>query len=441
MAVLGPAPGDDFDAPEIPWVGHDDPRAILAPLAARAYRVDALDERLVGVTGTNGKSTVSALVAAVLEAAGEPCGVIGTLGARLGETRFAIGDRTTPEAPDLFRALRRMADAGARAVSMEVSSIALDAGRVDGLAFDVAVFTNLTRDHLDYHGGLDEYFAAKRSLFDRLAPEGVAVVHVGDPRGRELAADLREHGTRLVTFGISEGDVYADDATLDLLGVRARLVTPRGPLVLRSPLLGRYNLENLLAAVAVGEALGIERETIARGIAGASPLPGRLEAVRRAEEPPFPALVDYAHTPGALEAALGSVREIADGRKIAVVFGCGGDRDRGKRRPMGEAAGRLADFVVVTSDNPRSEDPQTILAEAADGVRAAGAEPVREVDRRAAIRRAVERAARGERDGERWLVLVAGKGHETTQTIGDRTIDFDDREELERAIGEEARHG
>jgi len=419
VAVLGPArPPLDLG---VPWIETQDPRALLGPIAARVYGHPDRRLDLVGVTGTNGKSTVVALLASIFEAAGTPAGVIGTLGYRFGEKAFE-GERTTPEASDLFRILAEMADAGARAAVMEVSSHALEMGRVAGASYRAAVFTNLTRDHLDFHLSMEAYFGAKRKLFDQLSDDGRAVVNAGDPWGKRLIEEL----PKVSTYGPG-ADVEWTDVELDLRGVRGTLSTPRGRLPISSRLLGRLNLENVLAAAATAEALGLTHEAITRGIAERGPLRGRMELV--AEEP-IPIVIDFAHTPGALEAALRSLRELTE-RKIAVVFGCGGDRDPGKRAPMGRIAGEIADFVVVTSDNPRGEDPQQILNAVEEGVKASGLREYRIVpDRREAIRRTINVSADG------WLVLVAGKGHEEMQIIGGRELPFSDHEEVAHALEE-----
>jgi UDP-N-acetylmuramoyl-L-alanyl-D-glutamate--2,6-diaminopimelate ligase len=422
--------------PPVPWVVLDDPRAALGPLAARAYGHPDRELVLVGVTGTNGKTTVATLIAAVLEAAGLPAGFLGTIGYRFGGQAFA-GAHTTPEASDLFRTLRRMRQAGAASVAMEVSSHALAMGRVTGAAFDAAVFTNLTRDHLDYHRTLDGYFAAKRRLFAQLKPGGRAAVNVDDPYGERLAAEL---GAETVISwsdggpGAGGARAAADvrprspaDVHLGAGGVRAVLATPRGELAFTSPLRGRYNLANLLAAAAAAEALALPHEAVVRAFSAQSPIPGRMEPVERGQ--PFPVFVDYAHTDAALAAALGAVREMAP--KVAVVFGCGGERDPGKRSLMGRVAGELADLAIVTSDNPRGEDPLAIIAAVEEGLRSSGNRAYRLVpDRREAIRQAVAAAEPG------WAVLVAGKGHEREQIVGGRRLPFSDREEIGRALEE-----
>ncbi len=430
VAVAGPLPAEGPAAgPGVSWWNVPEPRDLLGPVAAEVYGHPDRELVLVGVTGTNGKSTVATLIAAMLDAAGLPAGFLGTLGYRFGERRFP-GGHTTPEASDLFRTLRRMREAGARAVAMEVSSHALDMGRVGGAAFDAAVFTNLSRDHLDYHPDMESYFAAKRRLFDQRKPGGRAVVNVEDPYGRRLAAELPD----ALTFGAG-GAVEAVEVTLDAQGIRGVLRTPRGVTPFTTPLLGRYNLSNLLAAVAVAEALELPHDAIVSALATQQPVPGRLEPVDHGQ--PFPVFVDYAHTDAALEAALRSVREMAGIEKVAVVFGCGGDRDAGKRPLMGRVAGELADFPVITSDNPRSEDPLTILAAVEEGVRASGNRSYRVVpDRREAIRAALSAVTAAAAGGSGWAVLVAGKGHEREQIVGDRRLPFSDFDEIEKALEE-----
>jgi UDP-N-acetylmuramoyl-L-alanyl-D-glutamate--2,6-diaminopimelate ligase len=378
---------------------------------------------MAGVTGTNGKSTVATLLAAIFEAAGHPAGFLGTLGYRFRDKTYA-GGHTTPEASELFRILRRMRDEGAQAVAMEVSSHALGFGRVAGASFDAAVFTNLTRDHLDYHPDMEDYFAAKRKLFGMLKPGRRPAVNLDDPYGRRLADELPD----ALTFG-EGGDVHARDVALDPSGIQGVLVTPRGETPFSTPLLGRYNLSNLLAAAAGAETLGLPREAVVQAFAAQRPVPGRLEPVDRGQ--PFPVYVDYAHTDAALDAALRSVREVVGGGRVAVVFGCGGDRDPGKRPIMGRVAGELADLVIATSDNPRSEDPAAILSAIEGGLKASGNTGYRLVpDRREAIRQAIGAAGPG------WAVLVAGKGHESEQIIGDRKLPFSDIQEIGAALEE-----
>ncbi len=431
VAVLGP--GHPPEPIAVPWVTAEEPRLLLGPLAARLYGHPDRALTMVGVTGTNGKSTVVALVSAILDAAGRPTGRLGTLGNGFGTRAFpeldALG-RTTPEASDLFRVLATMRADGAKAAVMEVSSHALDQGRVAGASFDVAVFTNLTRDHLDYHGDLESYFAVKRRLFDQRKAGARAVVNVDDAFGRRLATSLGD----VLTFGTDDpagADVYVREADLRLDGTRALLGTPRGDLEIETGLLGRFNLANTVAAVATGEALGIDPQAMVEALAGQRPVAGRLEPIDHAQG--FPILIDFAHTPGALEAALASLRELwGSDRRIAIVFGCGGEKDQGKRVPMGQVVGRAADLAIATSDNPRTEDPGAILAAVEEGLRAPGGCTYRiEPDREAAIRAAIEHAR--DESGQ-WAVLIAGKGHEQVQVIGERHIPFSDHECVARAL-------
>lgn len=420
VAVLasGAAPA----AVDIPWIEAADPRQWMGELAGRIHGHPDRALTMVGVTGTNGKSTVVALMASILEAAGRPAGRIGTLGYRFHELEFE-GERTTPEATDLFAALAGMRQAGARAVAMEVSSHALSLGRVQGVGFDVAIFTNLTRDHFDFHDDFEAYYAAKRSLFDQLKPAGRSAVYVGDAWGRRLAAELQSP----ITCG-PEGMVRAEQVTLDAAGTRARIHSPAGEFDLRSPLIGAFNLANLLAAVGGAVALELPVDAIVRGVEGCPRLPGRLEPVDAGQ--PFPVLVDFAHTDAALRAAIRSVRELHPGRLI-LVFGCGGDRDPGKRALMGQVAGEMADLPIVTTDNPRSEDPLAIIAAIEEGLERSGNANYRVVpDRREAILRAISIA---DRDS---AVLIAGKGSEQVQIVNGERLPFSDREEARKVLEE-----
>lgn len=406
------------------------PRALAGPLAARVYGHPERDLILAAVTGTNGKSTTATVLGALLDAAGLPAAVLGTIGYGFRDQVFPA-DRTTPEAPELIGLLRRFHGAGARAATMEASSHALALHRLAGLAFDVAIFTNLTRDHLDFHQDLEDYFQAKRRLFTMLKPGGRAAVHVDDSHGARLAAEMPE----ALTFGTrpdTRAEVRMEGAQLSAEGIRGTLVTPRGRFEIHSTLLGRYNLENLLAAVAGAEALGLPSEAIVRGVAERGPVVGRLEPVKAGQ--PFPVFVDFAHTPAGLESLLRSVREFT-GKRPIVVFGAGGDKDRGKRGPMGRVVGELAALPILTSDNPRGEDPLEILWAVEAGIKESGNTQYRLVpDRREAIRRAV--AVAGPDD----VVVVAGKGHEAFQeTAGVRTP-FSDQKELQKALEERFGH-
>ncbi len=439
VLAFGPPPAATA-APAVPWLEVDDPRRRMGPVAARLHGHPERELLTVGVTGTNGKSTTAQLIGACLNRAGRPAAVIGTLGRSVcrpgagasGTTALsaAASGRTTPESSDLFRMLRRAVDLGARSAAVEVSSHGLDQGRLNGMSFDAAVFTNLTRDHLDYHASMEAYYGAKRRLFSLLRSGGRAVVNVDDEYGRRLAGEVGEAAEvwRYSAAGRSGADVRVVRSELDLQGIRAELETPGGPLPLTSRLLGRFNLENLTAAVAAASALGLPDEAVRAAVAAEKPLDGRLEPVDCDQG--FPVLVDYAHTDDGLRAAIEAIRELCS-RRILVVFGCGGDRDRGKRELMGRAVGEGADFAIVTDDNPRTEDPVRIHRAIVAGMEAAG-DCRREVvpDRREAIGRAVALAAAE----PGWAVLIAGKGHERTQTIGSRKLPFRDRDEARRAL-------
>ena len=419
---------------------------LLVPSARRALALAAAAflghpaERLslCGVTGTKGKTTVTYLVEACAAAAGIPCGVIGTVSWRVpGRTRPA--SHTTPDATEVQALLAEMADAGARVAILEVSSHALDQERVAGLSFRAAGFTNLGRDHLDYHPDVESYFQAKRRLFvERLAPDGVAVVNVADPHGARLAAELAAAGRTSWRFGIPGAEIAPRDVRTGMDGTQAVLDTPRGEIRVRSPLVGAHNLENLMTAAGLALALGIPAADVAAGLSSSQGAPGRLE---RIDGRGVAAFVDYAHTPDSLAAACAALRALSP-RRLVAVFGCGGDRDRGKRPLMGRAAGAAADLVLVTSDNPRTEDPDAILAAIVPGVEEAGLRRISPdearagargftvvEDRRAAIALALEAARPGD------AVLIAGKGHEDYQIVGTERHHLDDREEARRGLG------
>jgi UDP-N-acetylmuramoyl-L-alanyl-D-glutamate--2,6-diaminopimelate ligase len=403
----------------VPEVQVEDVRAAMATAAARFYGDPTAALPVIGVTGTNGKTTTAFLVRALLEAAGRRCGLLGTVTSVIaGEERPTV--RTTPEAIDLQRTFREMLEGGDTACAMEISSHALELRRADGIHVAVAVFTNLTQDHLDFHPTMEDYFQAKRRL---LASPMTAIraVNVDDPYGRRLADELDD----AVTFGIdAEADYRATGVATGFSGTECTFETPDGAFEVHVPLPGRFNVLNALGAWAAVRALGVD----VTALPGVARVPGRFEPV--AEGQPFAVLVDYAHTPDSLENVLRAARELADGRVIAV-FGAGGDRDRGKRPLMGEIGARLADVCLVTSDNPRSEDPEAIIAEILAGT-AGGAHVEHDPDRRASIHRAVGLALPGD------VVVIAGKGHEQGQEFaGGRKEPFDDV-----AVAREAlRHG
>ena len=405
----------------VPELVVADSRKAMALAADAFFGQPTRELRVAGVTGTNGKTTVAHLLFSVLAAAGRRPGLLGTVESRIGGERRAVV-RTTPEAIDLQRTFREMLDAGDRSCAMEASSHAAQLDRLLGVRFAALVFTNLTQDHLDFHGTMEAYFDAKRRLFVEPGPEGrrpPAAVNVGDPWGRRLAAELRELGEAPLTFGlVPDADVRAEDLELSAAGARFRAAG----LAVTTRLRGRFNVENLLGAIAAARLLDLLDEAVLTGVEHVTGVPGRFEPVDEGQ--PFAVLVDYAHTPEALANVLREARSLASGRLICV-FGCGGDRDRGKRPLMGRTVATLADVAVVTSDNPRSEDPLAIIA---DVVKGTGDGAQVEPDRTLAIRRALGLAGEGD------VVVIAGKGHEQGQELSDCTIPFDDREVAREAL-------
>lgn len=433
---LSPPPG-------VAAVKVADSRLAMAEIAASFFGDPTAAAPLVGITGTNGKTTTTYLIEGILAAAGLPAGLLGTISYRFGNTRIEAS-HTTPESTELQCAIRQLADAGAKSFVMEVSSHALEQKRVDGCHFDVGIFSNLTRDHLDYHGSMENYLEAKKRFFSELLkpdatkPHRRATVNMDDPYGaavRECAA------CPVITFGTDRSnDLHGVDIRLAIDGTSGRIRTPKGEFSFSSRLLGRFNLSNILAAASAGIALELPLPAIKEGIEGHLPVPGRLERVENDCE--VTCLVDYAHTGDALENVLSTLKEISAGR-IITVFGCGGDRDSGKRPIMGRIAASMSDFSVVTSDNPRTEDPKKILEQIKAGITPLG---IREYglpelsetfgekgfivceERREAIRLAIRLSAPGD------IVLLAGKGHEDYQIIGKTKHHFDDREEAAEAF-------
>jgi len=412
----------------LPVLVVDAPRQRLGDLSAWVYGQPAQDLLVIGITGTNGKTTTAYLVEAGLRAAGHRTGLVGTVETRVGD-EVLPSVRTTPEAPDLQALFALMRAAGTTAVAMEVSSHALAQGRVDGTTFAVAVFTNLSEDHLDFHGDLERYFAAKAALFrpDRCRQ---AVVNLDDEYGRRIAGHADVPVTTFSAAGDHAADWRADDVVASSTGSRFLLAGPRGMHLPASvQLLGGFNVANALAALAALAAAGVDAATAVEGVAACPGVPGRMEPVDVGQ--PYTAVVDYAHTPTAVEGALATLREVTKGR-LLTVLGCGGDRDAGKRPRMGAIAAARADLVVLTNDNPRSEDPLDILSavrRGAEQVPASGrAEVVVVPDRAAAIALAVGRAGPGD------TVAVLGKGHEQGQQVGDVVTAFDDRDVLRAAI-------
>ena len=426
-------------------------RRALAKISSNFYGNPSSQVKLIGVTGTNGKTTVTCLLESIFKRARHPVGVIGTINYRYGQTLISAPN-TTPESLDLQRILREMVDEGISHVIMEVSSHGLDLDRVYGCQFDGAIFTHLTQDHLDYHRSLDHYFESKRKLFsDYLMkspkPGRFAVVNQDDPRGEAIVEGVH---VPVYRYGLApSGQVFADRMTSTLEGLSIRIQTPQGPLLIHSKLIGGFNLYNIMASVATGVAMTIPLEVLKDGIESLRGIPGRLEKVENQKG--IHILVDYAHTPDALERSISGLTSILEENrqasqreeKIITVFGCGGDRDRTKRPVMGEVAGRLSDLVVLTSDNPRTEDPLLILGEVEKGFKKIGLEAwaseglktwrakkgyLKIPDRREAIRMAVRLARPSD------VVLIAGKGHEDYQIIGTKKFPFDDRIEARKAL-------
>jgi len=442
----------NFAPDGIPWVRVSNGRSAMALMAAEFFGNPTASLPLIGITGTNGKTTTTYLVEAILRAAGIPAAVLGTISYRFGDTTIDAS-HTTPESTGLQAIFRQLADAGARAFVMEVSSHALEQRRVDGCHFDVGIFSNLTRDHLDYHATMESYLEAKLRLFSELLrptqtkPRRFAAINMDDAQGGAVA----EHAAcPVITYGADyPGDVRAVDVELTVNGISGRLVTPKGAIPFASPLLGRFNLSNILAAATAGIALDLDLGAIRSGIERLVTVPGRMERVENRFG--ITLLVDYAHTGDALENVLTTLGELATAR-IITVFGCGGDRDPGKRPIMGKVAAEMSDLAIVTSDNPRSEDPLAILRQIRTGILPLGIREYSQEElaessqrdgstfvekgfvmlenRREAIRLAVRLARPGD------IVLLAGKGHEDYQIIGQARQHFDDREEATGAFAE-----
>lgn len=409
------------------WLQVEDVRRAMALAAAEVQHHPSRELQLVGITGTNGKTTTAYLIASIPEEAGELVAMTGTVEYRLGKERFKA-DRTTPEATDMQRLLRSAVELGCRVAVMECSSQAMDFHRCDELEYAVAVFSNLTRDHLDYHKTMENYWYAKQRLFDgRLGSRPrSSVINIDDPYGAELAATLEKDGLKVIRYAVNaDAQVMARDPEFSLQGMRFSLTTPAGEREFKSPLVGPPHVYNTLAAVASGLALGYDLDVITAALEKCTGAPGRFERV--AHDGDFAVVVDYAHSDDALLNVLRTARQVVKG-KIITVFGCGGDRDRSKRAPMGEAAGSLSDVVILTSDNPRTEDPEQILSDAEVGIQKTG-KPYRKIaDRTEAINEAIGAAQSGD------LVLIAGKGHEDYQLIGRETFHFDDKEVARAAL-------
>ncbi len=425
VAVVGEQPGISHRATGIVVPNS---RAALAQLAATYYGFPSRKLRMLGVTGTNGKSTTTFLIRHLLERANQSTGLIGTVQYEVGERRLPA-TRTTPESLDLQELLSQCVEAGCRNVVMEVASQALSMGRVEEIEFDVGVFTNLTQDHLDFHGSMKNYFDAKATLFDRMrqnrAKEAKAVINIDDPYGQQLIA---RYGRELaiVTYGMgARAEFRASDFNVEMNGTSYRLDTKERSYLVRLPLIGRFNIYNSLAALAAAHAVGLDIRSAVLALAKAPQVPGRLEAVPAKRK--FQVFVDYAHTDDALLNVVKTCRDLNPARVI-LVFGCGGDRDKAKRPLMGAVADQYADYSIITSDNPRKEEPEAIIREIESGFKRKNYEKI--VDRKEAIWRAISMAQ------ARDIVLIAGKGHEKYQEFSDHTVPFDDVELASRALGE-----
>jgi len=415
---------NDFDAPKgVKKIIVKDARSAVPVIAGNFYSKPWKRLKMLGVTGTNGKTTITYLIESIVKAAGEEAGVIGTINYRVRD-KVTPAKNTTPGPLGLASFLADVRSLGVRYAVMEVSSHSLDQGRVDEILFDIGIFANITSDHLDYHKTAAKYFRAKANLFERLKKNGAAVLNSDD---RKVASLKRSIKNTVVTYGIDKkADIKAKDIKLSLTGSSFTVVMPRGCFNIHTKLIGRHNISNILAAIAASYALGIKREACIKGIVSFLAVPGRLEEVNAGQS--FKVLVDYAHTEDALFNILSLLREVAK-RRIITVFGCGGDRDRSKRPLMGKVACKFSHRVVITSDNPRFEEPQAIIDEIEKGVKNYFSNYDIVTDRRQAIEKAIGIARSGD------IVIIAGKGHENYQIIKDRVMPFDDREVARQILG------
>ncbi len=404
-------------------------RRALAGISANLFHHPEKKLHLTGVTGTNGKTTTAFLLEAMLRSARRQCVLVGTIEYHL-PGQVLAAPHTTPESRDLLQIFSDGVTLGATEAVMEVSSHALDQGRVWGLQYDAAIFTNLTQDHLDYHGDMESYFQAKSLLFSGTGapPPRVAVVNITDSYGLRIATLAKQAGSQVLDYALDQGSFYAEDIQLAANGTRFQMVTPVGAVAVQTRLVGAVNVLNLLAAAAAAQTRGLTLVEIQRGIAQLEGVPGRFQSVDCGQ--PFTVVVDYAHTEDALRNLLQLARALAgrNGGRVVTLFGCGGDRDRTKRPRMGKVAGEGSDFVILTSDNPRSENPQTILDEILPGLKSTGVSLVVEADRATAIQQAIASARVND------VIVLAGKGHEKVQILHDRSVPFDDAEVARAAL-------
>jgi UDP-N-acetylmuramoyl-L-alanyl-D-glutamate--2,6-diaminopimelate ligase len=432
---------DDFDSDRCLAIIVSDSRRAMAPIATHFFGSPSAELHLLGITGTNGKTSTTYLIESILRRTGRNVGLIGTVEIRYADLRERSVN-TTPESLDLQRTLRNMCTRGIETVVMEVSSHGLELGRVEGCRFDIAAIGNVTQDHLDFHGTMDSYRDSKALLFSRHQPDGaIAVVNIDDPSAEDFMATARNAGSRLIRVSRDadcDAEIRLQHAEVSLAGTRATVTTPIGDLELDSPLVGDFNIENLLVACGVAGAAGASREIIESGVANCPQVPGRVERIGGDLSGAPSVIVDYAHTPDATLKLLEALRPLSE-RRLITVFGCGGDRDRSKRPLMAQAVAGLSDLVIATSDNPRTEDPERILADVTEGLSAlhrvepgalrdASRSYTTLLDRREAIELAIE-IARPED-----TVILAGKGHEDYQILGRTKVPFDDREEALRAL-------
>ncbi|WZL74734.1 UDP-N-acetylmuramoyl-L-alanyl-D-glutamate--2,6-diaminopimelate ligase [Clostridiaceae bacterium 35-E11] len=412
---------------DIPVIKVDDSRKALAVISSNFYRNPTKDMNIIGVTGTNGKTTTTHLIKNILETNHVPSGLIGTISYQILDKEYKANN-TTPESLELQRLFREMLDDNVDTCVMEVSSHSLDMNRVAGIQYNVGVFTNLTPDHMDYHVNIENYKNAKTKLFYQTSLANI--INIDDPYGKEIAHQIKDLKVSLVTYGVKrDADIYAQNIRISPKGTHFALITPkfRGNVKIATP--GMFSVYNALAASAVCYVLGYDFEQIRKGLESIQGVPGRFESVQDTGD--YTIIVDYAHTPDALENALNTMKEFAEG-KIITVFGCGGDRDKTKRPMMGAVAGRLSDYCIITSDNPRSEEPKAIIDDIEVGIKDTSCKYKKIVDRKEAIKKAIEISKPKD------IILIAGKGHETYQILGDKVIHFDDKEIAQKILREEA---
>ena len=422
--LLEKIPNEDIN---IPIIQVNNTRRALSKIAINFFRPPLDKMNIIGITGTNGKTTISYILESIMKASGVESGVIGTINYRFCSKIFNA-PVTTPESLDLMRILKNMGEAGVRNVIMEVSSHSLAQERVRDCPFKVAVFTNITRDHLDYHGSFEEYFRSKTKLFLEYKPL-YSIINADDLMGKTLINSINGNCIR---YGLKEDyEIWAKDIDINWNGIKADIITPKGKIKINSSLIGNFNLYNILAAVGTCYCLGIKPNIIEEGINAVKGVPGRMEIIKN-EKSPY-VIVDYAHTPDALLKVLNTIKAISK-RKLITVFGCGGDRDKGKRKDMGKIAGKYSDIVIITSDNPRSEDPYHIMKQIEEGLKKVKKNKkikyILEVNRKEAIKKAIEMADKDD------VILVAGKGHENYQIIGDKKIPFDDRKVIKEILND-----